>query len=108
MLENVNNNLHLFDSTWFFHSRADCFCFSTLKQIFVLTKLTVGWCAFSCRPSLKPPMGKVNKKDQRKRGPSVTDGLDPMDPSSYSDAPRGGWYSLSTELTNPHLKLSLG
>jgi len=53
-------------------------------------------------------MGKVNKKDQRKRGPSVTDGLDPMDPSSYSDAPRGGWYSLSTELTNPHLKLSLG
>jgi hypothetical protein len=49
-------------------------------------------------------MGKVNKKDQRKRGPSVTDGLDPMDPSSYSDAPRGGWYSLSTELTNPHLK----
>ncbi|CAK9862038.1 unnamed protein product, partial [Sphagnum jensenii] len=46
---------------------------------------------FKHKPSLKPPMGKVNKKDQRKRGPSVTDGLDPMDPSSYSDAPRGGW-----------------
>ncbi|KAL6007426.1 hypothetical protein ACLOJK_032923 [Asimina triloba] len=35
----------------------------------------------------KPPLGKSN----RKRSYSEDDELDPMDPSSYSDAPRGGW-----------------
>ncbi|KAI4381575.1 hypothetical protein MLD38_007636 [Melastoma candidum] len=39
----------------------------------------------------KPPMGTKNKKDSRKRTYSEDDELDPMDPSSYSDAPRGGW-----------------
>ncbi|KAH9306558.1 hypothetical protein KI387_010962, partial [Taxus chinensis] len=39
----------------------------------------------------KPPPGKGYKRDHRKRMPSDTDDLDPMDPSSYSDAPRGGW-----------------
>lgn len=39
----------------------------------------------------KPPSGKGYKKDHRKRVPSDSDELDPMDPSSYSDAPRGGW-----------------
>lgn len=28
----------------------------------------------------------------RKRDYTEDDELDPMDPSSYSDAPRGGWY----------------
>lgn len=28
----------------------------------------------------------------RKRAYTEDDELDPMDPSSYSDAPRGGWY----------------
>lgn len=45
-----------------------------------------------CRSSSKPPMGKSNKKDKRKRTYDEDDELDPMDPSSYSDAPRGGWY----------------
>ena len=36
-------------------------------------------------------MGKGTKKDSRKRTYSEDDELDPMDPSSYSDAPRGGW-----------------
>ncbi|KAG0587359.1 hypothetical protein KC19_2G158900 [Ceratodon purpureus] len=40
---------------------------------------------------LKPPIVKVNKRDPRKRGPADSDVLDPMDPSAYSDAPRGGW-----------------
>eukprot|EP00252_Welwitschia_mirabilis_P020859 TRINITY_DN51_c0_g3_i1.p1 TRINITY_DN51_c0_g3~~TRINITY_DN51_c0_g3_i1.p1 ORF type:complete len:696 (-),score=188.90 TRINITY_DN51_c0_g3_i1:306-2393(-) len=39
----------------------------------------------------KPPLGKSYKKDYRKKIPSDMDELDPMDPSSYSDAPRGGW-----------------
>ncbi|XP_074372079.1 uncharacterized protein LOC141712874 isoform X2 [Apium graveolens] len=43
------------------------------------------------RPNLKPPMGKSTKKDSRKRAHTEEDELDPMDPSSYSDAPRGGW-----------------
>ncbi|KAK6944499.1 WW domain [Dillenia turbinata] len=41
--------------------------------------------------SWKPPSGKGNKRDNRKRSYSEDDELDPMDPSSYSDAPRGGW-----------------
>lgn len=43
------------------------------------------------RSNMKPPMGKGQKKDSRKRSFSEDDELDPMDPSSYSDAPRGGW-----------------
>lgn len=43
------------------------------------------------RSSAKPPIGKGNKKDSRKRSHADDDELDPMDPSSYSDAPRGGW-----------------
>ncbi|XP_010542115.1 PREDICTED: uncharacterized protein LOC104815412 [Tarenaya hassleriana] len=40
----------------------------------------------------KPPMKKGFKKDGgRKRAYTEDDELDPMDPSSYSDAPRGGW-----------------
>ncbi|KAJ0041999.1 hypothetical protein Pint_18414 [Pistacia integerrima] len=39
----------------------------------------------------KPPMGKGNRRDSRKRAYDEDDELDPMDPSSYSDAPRGGW-----------------
>ncbi|XP_065853229.1 uncharacterized protein [Euphorbia lathyris] len=38
------------------------------------------------RTNGKPPLGK-----SRKRSRSEDDELDPMDPSSYSDAPRGGW-----------------
>lgn len=40
------------------------------------------------RSASKPPFAKTGRK---KQGPSETDELDPMDPSSYSDAPRGGW-----------------
>ncbi|ONK81708.1 uncharacterized protein A4U43_C01F32070 [Asparagus officinalis] len=40
--------------------------------------------------SSKPPLNKGNKRDSRKRHKD-DDELDPMDPSSYSDAPRGGW-----------------
>ncbi|KAJ8541620.1 hypothetical protein K7X08_002436 [Anisodus acutangulus] len=43
------------------------------------------------RSSFKPPMSKSNKKDKRKRTYDEDDELDPMDPSSYSNAPRGGW-----------------
>lgn len=43
------------------------------------------------RSNLKPPSGKGNRRDNRKRVYSEDDELDPMDPSSYSDAPRGGW-----------------
>ncbi|CAD6235349.1 unnamed protein product [Miscanthus lutarioriparius] len=43
------------------------------------------------RSSSKPPLGKTNRKDHRKRNRPDDDELDPMDPSSYSDAPRGGW-----------------
>ncbi|KAM7271657.1 hypothetical protein ACFE04_030871 [Oxalis oulophora] len=39
----------------------------------------------------KPPSGKGNKKDGKKRAHAEDDELDPMDPSAYSDAPRGGW-----------------
>ncbi|XP_078431409.1 WW domain-containing protein [Wolffia australiana] len=41
--------------------------------------------------SLKPPAGKNKKREGRKRVFKEKDDLDPMDPSSYSDAPRGGW-----------------
>ncbi|CAA6665383.1 unnamed protein product [Spirodela intermedia] len=41
--------------------------------------------------TFKPPLGKGNKRGGRKRAFSEDDELDPMDPSSYSDAPRGGW-----------------
>ncbi|XP_077220695.1 WW domain-containing protein isoform X2 [Tasmannia lanceolata] len=43
------------------------------------------------RSSLKPPVGKGTKRVNKKRNHSEDDELDPMDPSSYSDAPRGGW-----------------
>lgn len=43
------------------------------------------------RSNMKPPMGRGHKRDTRKRSYSEDDELDPMDPSSYSDAPRGGW-----------------
>lgn len=43
------------------------------------------------RSSWKPPMGKGSKRDFKKRTYDEDDELDPMDPSSYSDAPRGGW-----------------
>lgn len=42
------------------------------------------------RSNSKPPMGR-GKKDPKKRTYSEDDELDPMDPSAYSDAPRGGW-----------------
>lgn len=41
-------------------------------------------------------MGKGNKKESKKRSYSEDEELDPMDPSSYSDAPRGGWYVPQT------------
>lgn len=44
------------------------------------------------RSNSKPPMGRGKNRDSRKRGHEEDDELDPMDPSSYSDAPRGGWY----------------
>eukprot|EP00249_Psilotum_nudum_P012339 c23726_g1_i2 orf=453-1943(-) len=43
------------------------------------------------RMGIKPPLAKGRRRDQRRRGSSDADELDPMDPSSYSDAPRGGW-----------------
>ncbi|GMH28306.1 hypothetical protein Nepgr_030149 [Nepenthes gracilis] len=43
------------------------------------------------RSSLRPPTGKGGKRDHRKRSYDEDDELDPMDPSAYSDAPRGGW-----------------
>ncbi|CAK7339900.1 unnamed protein product [Dovyalis caffra] len=43
------------------------------------------------RSNWKPPVGKGNRKESRKRAYNDDDELDPMDPSSYSDAPRGGW-----------------
>ncbi|KAK8958960.1 hypothetical protein KSP40_PGU020207 [Platanthera guangdongensis] len=43
------------------------------------------------RTSLKPPLEKGGKKLFKKRAHREDDELDPMDPSSYSDAPRGGW-----------------
>jgi hypothetical protein len=50
--------------------------------------------SYTRRSSSKPPSGKANKKDNRKRKGAEDDDLDPMDPSSYSDAPRGGWYMI--------------
>ncbi|KAG0459705.1 hypothetical protein HPP92_022833 [Vanilla planifolia] len=43
------------------------------------------------RMSSKPPSGKGTVRERRKRVYREDDELDPMDPSSYSDAPRGGW-----------------
>ncbi|KAH6835305.1 WW domain-containing protein [Perilla frutescens var. hirtella] len=43
------------------------------------------------RSDTKPPPWRGNRKDSKKRTYSEDDELDPMDPSSYSDAPRGGW-----------------
>ncbi|XP_011621136.1 uncharacterized protein LOC18428068 [Amborella trichopoda] len=43
------------------------------------------------RPSGKPPMGRGHRRENKKHRHSDDDELDPMDPSSYSDAPRGGW-----------------
>ncbi|KAL6522163.1 hypothetical protein OROMI_032040 [Orobanche minor] len=43
------------------------------------------------RSDTKPPLGRGYKKDNKKRAYSEDEELDPMDPSSYSDAPRGGW-----------------
>ncbi|KAJ7976527.1 Polyglutamine-binding protein 1 [Quillaja saponaria] len=43
------------------------------------------------RSSWKPPFDKGNKRGGKKRAQTDDDELDPMDPSSYSDAPRGGW-----------------
>ncbi|XP_047982171.1 uncharacterized protein LOC125223193 [Salvia hispanica] len=42
------------------------------------------------RSDTKPPSWK-SYKDSKKRAHNDEDDLDPMDPSSYSDAPRGGW-----------------
>ncbi|KMZ62994.1 hypothetical protein ZOSMA_42G00350 [Zostera marina] len=47
--------------------------------------------SLSNRSSAKPPLGRGNKGAGRKRVRAERDDLDPMDPSSYSDAPRGGW-----------------
>lgn len=43
------------------------------------------------KQSSKPPFDKGSKKGGKKRAYAEDDELDPMDPSSYSDAPRGGW-----------------
>ncbi|KAK7393044.1 hypothetical protein VNO78_21495 [Psophocarpus tetragonolobus] len=43
------------------------------------------------RSSSKPPLDKGGRKVGKKRSYAEDDELDPMDPSSYSDAPRGGW-----------------
>lgn len=42
------------------------------------------------RSSSRPPVGKGGRYN-KKRTYSEDEELDPMDPSSYSDAPRGGW-----------------
>ncbi|KAG8378225.1 hypothetical protein BUALT_Bualt08G0115600 [Buddleja alternifolia] len=47
--------------------------------------------SFKQRSDTKPPLGRGYKKDSKKRSYTDDDELDPMDPSSYSDAPRGGW-----------------
>ncbi|CAH9128445.1 unnamed protein product [Cuscuta epithymum] len=49
------------------------------------------------RSSFKPPTGKGDRRDNRKRTHSEDEDLDPMDPSSYSDAPRGGWQGCRTK-----------
>uniref|UniRef100_A0A7C9E379 Polyglutamine-binding protein 1 n=1 Tax=Opuntia streptacantha TaxID=393608 RepID=A0A7C9E379_OPUST len=43
------------------------------------------------RSSQRPPIGRGGGRHHKKRAYSDDDELDPMDPSSYSDAPRGGW-----------------
>ncbi|KAJ8449738.1 hypothetical protein Cgig2_001394 [Carnegiea gigantea] len=43
------------------------------------------------RSSQRPPIGKGGGRHHKKRAYGEDDELDPMDPSSYSDAPRGGW-----------------
>ncbi|KAE8125113.1 hypothetical protein FH972_019948 [Carpinus fangiana] len=43
------------------------------------------------RSNWRPPMKKGGGRGSRKRAYTEDDELDPMDPSSYSDAPRGGW-----------------
>ncbi|RDX93065.1 Polyglutamine-binding protein 1, partial [Mucuna pruriens] len=43
------------------------------------------------RSTSKPPFDKGSRKGGKKRAYAEDDELDPMDPSSYSDAPRGGW-----------------
>ncbi|KAK9725950.1 hypothetical protein RND81_05G179900 [Saponaria officinalis] len=43
------------------------------------------------RLSSRPPINKGGGRSHKKRAYAEDDELDPMDPSSYSDAPRGGW-----------------
>ncbi|KAK4282005.1 hypothetical protein QN277_013435 [Acacia crassicarpa] len=43
------------------------------------------------RSNGKPPFDKGSRRGGKKRAYAEDDELDPMDPSSYSDAPRGGW-----------------
>lgn len=57
------------------------------------------------RSSWKPPLDKGSRKTGKKRASAEDDELDPMDPSSYSDAPRGGWYGYITH-TDTHIYLS--
>ncbi|KAL2895756.1 Polyglutamine-binding protein 1 [Bienertia sinuspersici] len=47
--------------------------------------------SFDQRSSSRPPISKGGGRFHKKRAYSEDDELDPMDPSSYSDAPRGGW-----------------
>lgn len=54
------------------------------------------------RASWKPPFDKGNKKMSKKRAHEEDDELDPMDPSSYSDAPRGGWYEYIFAHSSTH------
>ncbi|XP_074306812.1 uncharacterized protein LOC141642047 [Silene latifolia] len=43
------------------------------------------------RPGSRPPINKGGGRSHKKRSYSEDEELDPMDPSAYSDAPRGGW-----------------
>ncbi|XP_021745640.1 uncharacterized protein LOC110711536 isoform X1 [Chenopodium quinoa] len=43
------------------------------------------------RSGSRPPINKGGGRYSKKRTYTEDDELDPMDPSSYSDAPRGGW-----------------
>ncbi|XP_048495954.1 uncharacterized protein LOC104889567 isoform X2 [Beta vulgaris subsp. vulgaris] len=47
--------------------------------------------SFNQRSSSRPPISRGGGRHHKKRTYSEDDELDPMDPSSYSDAPRGGW-----------------
>lgn len=60
------------------------------------------------RSDTKPPLGRGYKKENKKRAYSEDDELDPMDPSSYSDAPRGGWYVLISHLESNKVDIYLG